>query len=103
MKEARFLYKCRKCGEIYGNCFSGETHAFRKLINASHNYKEASGNNIFLLSYHRCNDKEGGIGDLIGYEVEEKDEEEKNKEKNGINVEDVTVTGVTNGKIYELL
>ena len=89
--------------DIYGNCFSGETHAFRKLINASHNYKEASGNNIFLLSYHRCNDKEGGIGDLIGYEVEEKDEEEKNKEKNGINVEDVTVTGVTNGKIYELL
>jgi len=67
-------------GIVFQENMPGE-YAFRKLVNASHNYKEAAGNNISLLSYHQCNDKEGGIGDLIGYEIEEKNEAETKRRK----------------------
>ena len=73
MKLAIFQYECRKCGEIIETAIcraeDGE-EVLNKLMNGLKSEKVL----YAVLSYyniHRCNDKEVGICDLIGFRIEE--------------------------------
>jgi len=69
LREVRFLYKCRRCGKVFGNSYAGEDFGFRRLINAVKNIKEGPGKDVSLFDIHRCSKNSNGIADLIGYEV----------------------------------
>lgn len=73
MKEARFQYKCRRCGEIDASLCTAEKNAMPILINTvvgtKSNYNK--GIPVNLLNTHICKDNGMGVCDLIGYEVVE--------------------------------
>ena len=75
MKEARFKYKCRLCGEVEENPGTAESYALHYLIAAIRGDPDftggMTGNVPELLDAHNCEDGSFGVSDLIGYKVYE--------------------------------
>ncbi len=71
MKEIKFQYKCRKCGEVYTGGRTGEEGAQVRLTCEvfGHPIPERHwGEEPRLLGVHHCKNGQG-VADLIGYEV----------------------------------
>lgn len=86
MKEARFLFKCRRCGAIDESLCCGVDHALVNLIGAMNGKNDGPeqwrhwkhGFPVRMLSSHHCNrlkinsvGEEVGVTDLIGYKIVE--------------------------------
>jgi hypothetical protein len=71
MKETQFLYRCRHCGRIFTDCFTGPDNerAQMKLIDAIHNLVVDNQSPVPMIVAHSCRNNMGGIADLIGYEI----------------------------------
>jgi len=72
VKEAGFKYRCRMCGEIFGNisCSPDNDRMHRELVNAIHHVVVNNQSPVPILKVHGCSIDKIGIGDLIGVEVE---------------------------------
>jgi hypothetical protein len=71
MKEARFLYKCRKCGKIDNSlCCDPKMamHIFHDCVVSGKSRMEV-GMPVSIISTHTCNRTDMGVTDLIGYEI----------------------------------
>jgi hypothetical protein len=64
---AKFLYKCRNCGEIEYNPRCSNAKALKHLHNAVHEWEKESAQAPSLRMVHVCGDKSKGVADLIGY------------------------------------
>lgn len=75
MKEAKFKYKCRRCGEIDSSLCTGEGNAERVLIYTVLGIEGSSteGHHVKLIDTHRCKDGGRGVTDLIGFAVKEEE------------------------------
>ncbi len=74
MKTAAFQYKCRLCGEVYANTFTGEQNALIYLVCAIDNKlppKQFIEGSLDLISTHVGCEKGHGVSDLIGYIITE--------------------------------
>lgn len=70
-KTAKFMYKCRMCGEEFGNDETAEKNAFSILITSITGIKipHLVGMIPRMLSFHSCSDGSVGVADLIGYKL----------------------------------
>ena len=82
MKEARFIYRCRMCGEVDNSLCCNEENAHLLLIRAFNNgitrdgtgicvIEDTPGMKVKSIDTHRCSDGSTGVTDLIGYKVVE--------------------------------
>ena len=75
MRSAKFVYKCRACGELDYNPYTAEDNAYLILLAVVFNLplppKIRIGTKPDMLGIHRCNADQVGVSDLIGYEVYE--------------------------------
>ena len=70
MKEARFHYKCRMCGEIDDSLCCGEQHALHRLIDCTISGRSCERDiPVTMISTHTCKDGSQGVTDLIGYKI----------------------------------
>lgn len=73
MKEARFIYKCRRCGCQDESMSTALERASSVLLLASMNICTGEGIKVSLLGTHTCRDGGMGITDLQGYYIGEDD------------------------------
>ena len=70
-----FEYKCRRCSTVFDGCESSAQSASIHLVNACHlTFLKHSAVPPPKVSFHKCFPvmREGeGIGDLIGYRIED--------------------------------
>lgn len=72
MKEARFQYKCRRCGESSENSCCDASPAWLYMMECMHGWKSTSGGiSLTMLQTHDCKDGGKGVADLIGYTIKE--------------------------------
>jgi len=73
MTTAKFMYKCRLCGEVYSNMDVAIESGLRHLVNAVLDLKDRSVNSPCMTTIH-VDCKNGiGVADLLGYEEVEDD------------------------------
>lgn len=81
MSTAQFMYRCRKCGEVFGGPLTGAQRAQACLITATIGRSTASKSSFqapAMIEIHDCT-KGGngdplageGIADLIGYDLKD--------------------------------
>ena len=76
MKEAQFLYKCRRCGEIDRSLGCGVKLAPRIFHECVTKGKTSTGGMIVsMVDSHICKTDHYGVTDLIGYEIVGEDDE----------------------------
>ena len=71
MKEARFEYKCRRCGLIDDSTCTAVERAQTVLILAAWGVDTGPGVPVKMVDVHGCKDGGLGISDLIGYSIVE--------------------------------
>ena len=67
--ETEYLYKCRMCGKIFSGGESGTEKSYSNLIDAIFNITVDNQPPLPMIRAHQCNDKKGGIADLVGYKI----------------------------------
>lgn len=75
-KEARFEYKCRRCGAVTQSPITAKHNGLTVLIAAIHENPDILPTQLRpqaprLLSMHSCLDGGVGVSDLLGYAVSE--------------------------------
>ena len=71
-KEAQYLYKCRRCGEIDRSACSGENLAMTTTVDIVLGIP-TTGIPLRLVDMHICKDGNYGVTDFIGTEIVEVD------------------------------
>ena len=71
MKEAKYLYRCRHCGKVFEDCFSGpdDFRAYSRLTDAIYKIVVENQSPLPMIVAHSCSKNKGGVADLIGYEI----------------------------------
>ena len=70
MKEARFEYKCRRCGRVDDGLCCGDGLAFERLVGLLvRGHDVGLGFKVGMVSAHSCPDGGTGVADLQGYGV----------------------------------
>ena len=71
MKEARFRYKCRMCGDEFWSMECCAVGAARLYILGHEKLVHASSVPVDKVVAHECSNERVGLADLIGYEIVE--------------------------------
>lgn len=72
MKTAVFEYKCRRCGKVFDGCETAADRAYDVLVQLEILGNSGPGIPMRYLSWHdKCRGEGTGVGDLIGYRIEE--------------------------------
>ena len=71
MQVAHFEYKCRRCGEVFGSTSTGAERAIECLISAMLGIGTGPGIPLTMTDVHHYCQEGRGIGDLVGYRIEE--------------------------------
>ena len=71
-KEARYLYKCRRCGKVDRSTCSGENLAMTTTVNIILGIP-TTGIPLKMVDTHICKDGNYGVTDFIGTEIVETD------------------------------
>ena len=69
-KEAKYMYRCRMCGDVFTSIYSGTDRAYENLVDAIYKISVNNQPPIAMITAHQCKLTKGGIADLIGYEIE---------------------------------
>ena len=73
MREARYLYKCRKCGVVVDSACSGVELSMIQTVNIVMGIP-TKGIPLTMIGTHVCKDGGYGVTDFIGTEVVETEE-----------------------------
>jgi hypothetical protein len=77
MKEARFAYKCRRCGGKKDNTCCDPQIAWKNLIDAT----ILPHSEVRMLDVHLCKDGGMGMADLIGFGIVETCPKQQNQKR----------------------
>jgi len=67
--EAQFMYRCRLCGKVFADIFSGIQSSESHLINAIYKIRVNNQSPPPMVTAHYCNKTSGGVADLLGFKI----------------------------------
>ncbi len=69
MNTVQYMYRCRRCGDVYGEMCGGEDYGLGYLLKAIAGDDNGAMDPALVSAHYKCDDGGAGVADLVGYRL----------------------------------